>query len=57
MEETELMNNLMIQYILVGFILFMTMVWVVWKFLKLRKKENKGSCCNCSLSSACQQKR
>ncbi|MDE6578388.1 MAG: FeoB-associated Cys-rich membrane protein [Muribaculaceae bacterium] len=57
MEETELMNNLMIQYILVGFILFMTMGWVVWKFLKLRKKENKGSCCNCSLSSACQQKR
>lgn len=49
-------NNLLIQYILVGLILFGTTVWVVWKIVSLRKSK-VSKCCGCSLGDKCAKRK
>lgn len=49
-------TNLLIQYIMVGLILFGAGVWAVWKIIELRR--NKVSkCCGCSLGDTCAKRR
>ncbi len=44
-----------IQYIIVGVILFVSVVWIIVKFRKKKQGRDSG-CCGCSLQDACSQK-
>lgn len=51
---TNLSTNLIIQYTIVGLILFSAVVWVIYSYIKNRKKDYAGGgCCGCSLQQHC----
>ncbi len=47
--------SLTFQYIVVGLILIGIAIFVVVRFLQLRRGVKQKSCCGCSLSDSCNQ--
>ena len=50
-------NDMIIQYSIVGFIILAAFAWMVWKLVRINKKNGvEGSCCGCSLADTCKKK-
>lgn len=47
--------NIFIQYVLVGAAFIASLIWVIYKIVKLQRRQDNG-CCGCSLSDACGKK-
>lgn len=48
--------NELVQYIMVGVVLFVAGVYIIIKLVKLRKKGKLDTCCGCALSDTCNKK-
>ncbi len=48
--------NEVVQYIMLGVVLFAAAVYIIIKLVKLRRKGRLDSCCGCALSDTCNKK-
>lgn len=47
----------MIQYVAVGILILLAIIWIVIKLVKLNRNKGNGACCGCSLSDVCADKK
>ena len=50
---TAAINNLALQYTLVGILILGACVWILVKAFRKNKKRKSSGCCGCALQEAC----
>lgn len=56
-DHQAFITNIIIQYSIVGLILLAVCAWMVWKIVRLSRKDTPGSsCCGCGLADSCKKK-